>query len=223
MLRLAANASRSRAAATSASPSSRSAASSASAAQPVEKALLLMSASPSLSARTKPVSRSSPSARSAMGPRSAWPTEPRLRTAGTRPRLRAPTSISASSGRTPAVPFAKLFTRQSHRRPHDGGRRRGSLGNQVTPDQEPAEALACPGVEHDAFPLGQSGRQAIDGGARPQRLLDDLAGGRHAVARRRGEGDLIAPRGHGGQRIDRQRRAVKHHHQHGPPRARARP
>ena len=48
-----------------------------------------------------------------MGPRSAWPTEPRRRTAGTRPRLRAPAIISASSGRTPAVPLANPFTRQA--------------------------------------------------------------------------------------------------------------
>ena len=91
-----------------------------------------------------------------------------------------------------------------HRRPHDGGRRRGSLGNKVTPDQEPAEASARPGVKLDALPLRQSGRQAIDDRARPQRLLDNLPGGRHPVARRGGEGNQSASLSHGGKRIDRE-------------------
>ena len=91
-----------------------------------------------------------------------------------------------------------------HRGPHDGRRGRRPLGNEVTPDQEPAEALAGPGVKHDALPFRQSGRQAVDGGLRPQRLVDDLPGGRHPVARRRGEGNLIAPLSNGSEGIDRE-------------------
>jgi hypothetical protein len=74
----------------------------------------------------------------------------------------------------------------------------------VTPDQEPAEALACRGVEHDALSLRQSGRQTVYGGIRPQCLLDDLAGSRHPVARQRGEDNLIAPLGDGCEGIDRE-------------------
>jgi hypothetical protein len=108
--------------------------------------------------------------------------------------------LGADTGRA----LGEAVRQAGHRGPHDRGRGRRSLGDQVAPDQEPAEVLAGPRVERDALPLRQGGRQPIDGGLRPQGLLDDLPGGRHPVARRRGEGNLIPPLGHGGQGIDRE-------------------
>jgi len=63
----------------------------------------------------------------------------------------------------------------------------------VAPDQEPAEALPRRGVELDTFPLRKGGRQTVHGEVQPQRLLDDLPGCGHAIARRRGKGNLLPP------------------------------
>src|SRR5262249_34828034 len=85
--------------------------------------------------------------------------------------------------------------------------------------QEPAQALACRSVKHDALSLRERRRETVDDDIRSQRVLDDLPGCGDAVARRRGEDDLIAPLRDSGKGINRQRRAVKHHHQRGPPTA----
>ena len=91
-----------------------------------------------------------------------------------------------------------------HRRPHHGRRRRRALGNEVTPDQEPAQAPPCRGIKHDTLSLRQSRRQTVDGDIQTQRLLHDLPSCRHPVARRRGQDNLIPPLGDGSKRIDRQ-------------------
>ncbi len=100
--------------------------------------------------------------------------------------------------------LGKTVHQADHRSPHDRGRRRRPLGNEVTPDQEPAQAPACRSVKHDALPLRERRRQTVDGGLRPQRLLDDLPGSGHPVARRRGEDNLIPPLSDGGKGIDRE-------------------
>ena len=108
-----------------------------------------------------------------------------------------------------------------HRGPHHRGRGGRSLGDQVIPDQGLAEAPAARSVERDALSLGDGGRQAVDGRLRSQGLLDNLPRLGHPVTRRRGEDGLVPPLGDGREGLDRQRRAVKHHHQRYPPSASA--
>jgi hypothetical protein len=91
-----------------------------------------------------------------------------------------------------------------HRGPDDGRRCGRSLGNEVAPDQEPAETLARRGVEGDALSLRESGSKAVNRQILLERLLNDLPGRGHPVPRRGGEDHLIPPFRDGGNGIDRQ-------------------
>ena len=124
-------------------------------------------------------------------------------------------------GAHPGRAFGVTVHQADHRGPHHRGRGGRSLGDQVIPDQGLAEAPAARSVERDAFSLGDSGRQAIDGRLRSHGLLDNLPRLGHPVTRRRGENGLVPPLGDGREGLDRQRRAVKHHHRRSPPSASA--
>ena len=115
-------------------------------------------------------------------------------------------------GAHPGRTFGVTVHQAGHRGPHHrrwGGR---SLGDQVIPDQGLAEASAARSVERDALSLGDRGRQAINGRLRSHGLLDNLPGLGHPVTRRRGKDGPVPPLGDGREGLDRQRRAVKHHH-----------
>ena len=119
-------------------------------------------------------------------------------------------------GAHPGRAFGVTVHQAGHRGPHHRGWGGRSLGDQVIPDQGLAEAPAARSVERDALSLGDSGRQAIDGRLRSHGLLDNLPRLGHPVTRRRGEDGLVPPLGDGREGLDRQRRAVKHHHQRYP-------
>ena len=142
--------------------------------QPSEKPFALTNASASLAVGSHGLrpSRSSSAAhapspvsaaaRSASGPRSDWPSEPVVRTRGTRPALSAPTRWSASSGRTPERPRAKPATCASITARTTGSGTSGPVPVRCESSSRRLNASCSSRADRDALERADAGRQAVD-------------------------------------------------------------
>ena len=206
-MRLAAKASRSSAPATSIASRSRSASATARAAMPVEKAFELISASASLACSS--TSAKSPFARSAMAGRSAWPSDPSIRTRGCSPALRRGDEAFGDLGPGARGRAREGVRKPDHGRPDDLLRRVRACPDQVVDDQCPVERARLLGGNGDLLAGADAGRHPVHGVPALEHTLDQGTRLAHPLERLGGELHRRALAGDRHDLLDREAPAVE--------------